>query len=97
MAALWFSAMRMPLTKHRLVADPEIFVTKAASPNPISLIRWQKPSSPVRRSTRPVAPAGSWHNGEWKSGVDDIGVRLGISGGKEKSLLGIGERVFWFL
>ncbi len=79
MAALWFKATRMPFTIHKLVAEPEIFVTKAASPKPISRTLWQKPSSPVSRKTRAVVPAGSWHSGESGSGVDDIGVRLGIS------------------
>jgi hypothetical protein len=41
------------------VVVPEIFVIKAASPNPISLIRWQKLSSPVNSQTLPVAPDGS--------------------------------------
>ena len=35
-AAPWLSAMRVPLTWQRLVVLPEILVTKAASPKPIS-------------------------------------------------------------
>lgn len=70
-AALWFSAMRMPLIWHRLVTLPEIFVTNAASPKPISRTRWQKLSSPLKRHTRPVEPAGNWQRGESsRNGVD---------------------------
>jgi hypothetical protein len=94
MAALWFNATRMPFTKHKLVAVPEIFVTKAASPKPISRTLWQNPSSPVSRKTRAVLPAGSWHNGDRGSGMDDIGVRLGISRENSSSQSGYCEREF---
>ena len=62
-AEWWFNAMRVPLTRQRLVLLPEIFVTSAASPKPISRTRWQKLSSPVNSHTRAVAPGASWHRG----------------------------------
>ena len=51
------------MTRQRLVEEPEILVTKAASPKPISLTRWQKLSSPVSSQIRALAPAGSWQTG----------------------------------
>jgi hypothetical protein len=55
--------MRVPLTWQMIVVVPEIFVTQADSPRPISRTRWQKCVSPVRPHTRPAAPAWSWQRG----------------------------------
>lgn len=71
-AAPWLSARRVPLTWHRLVVLPDIFVTKTASLKPISRNRWQKCSSPLSSQTCAVAPEGSWQSGESFLGEVDI-------------------------
>ena len=63
MAALWLSAILLPLTWQMKGPRPPTFVTNAASPKPISRTRWQKSMSPVNSRTRPIAPAGSWQSG----------------------------------
>src|SRR5688572_14871845 len=73
---------------------PLTLLTNADSPNPISRTRWQKSKSPVSSRTRPIEPAGSWHNGS--NGFSGSGVipvcrtgilRLGFIDVQEKGVV----------